>query len=408
MRGILSNLNRWGIHPSVVESVSGPLRISSAEPQALLNDLFGALRIGRSVALLPPGGGKDWIAAAESALNSYPEGLGLDAGPEILIPTGGTGGRVRFARHLIETLWTAAEGFVQRFGAGACESVNVLPLHHVGGLMPVFRALAGSAGFSFADYREIGISVNPEGRSISLVPTQLIRLLGNPAAVEALKRAGRIFLSGAAASEELLSRARTSGLKIVQSYGMTETAAMVAALDFEAFLDGASGCGTCLPHARISIADASAEGAGLIEIESAAICHGYLPVGEGFSRTPFRTSDRGRIDSNGDLQILGRADRVINTGGEKVDPGHVESVLRQFDGISEAVVWGRPHPDWGEQVVAAVVSFSDLDRQGLDGFLRSKLMPCEIPREVGVLREIPRTDMGKIDFPALLRHIGSA
>ena len=127
---------------------------------------------------------------------------------------------------------------------------------------------------------------------------------------------------------------------------MTETAAMVTALRPEEFLAGRRGCGSALPHARVEL-DAD----GVIQIAAESLFRGYYPhwrEGGG----PWPTEDLGRFDEHGSLHVLGRRDAVIITGGEKIEPGEVEAVLRATGQFADVAVIGVPDAEWGEAVVA--------------------------------------------------------
>ncbi len=100
-----------------------------------------------------------------------------------MIPTGGSSGEVRFAIHTWDNLFIAADGFYEYFGREPLHNCCVLPLYHVSGLMQVFRSLVSEGSLNFFEYKALlkGIlpEIEPEHYFLSLVPTQLIRLLKN-------------------------------------------------------------------------------------------------------------------------------------------------------------------------------------------------------------------------------------
>ena len=113
------------------------------------------------------------------------------------------------------------------------------------------------------------------------------------------------------------------------------------------------------------------------------------------------TGDTGRIDETGQLTVLGRGSDCINTGGEKVYPREVEEVLRSYRGVDDAMVVGREHPRWGQQVVALVVPTADTNirDEDLDSHCRATLAGYKVPRRYLRVLAISRRVNGKADYP---------
>ena len=239
----------------------------------------------------------------------------------LMIPSGGTGGGVKFARHAGETLAAAVGGFCAHFGLARVNAVGVLPLHHVSGLMAWMRCALTGGVFLPWNWGDLKEGRRPELATrepwvLSLVPTQLQRLLERPEAVAWLRRFEIVFVGGGPVWPELVEAAARADLPLALSYGMTETAAMVTALRPGEFRAGGRSSGTALPHARVTVtAD------GVVEVAGAAVCRGYYPEWSGVGA--FRTEDLGVLDAEGRLTVLGRRDAIINTGGEKVRPEEV-------------------------------------------------------------------------------------
>ncbi|WP_167145025.1 AMP-binding protein [Actinomyces sp. ZJ308] len=306
-----------------------------------------------------------------------------------------------------------------------------LPVHHVAGLQILTRSLMAatapvvvdtSAGFSptaLADaLRSARSSAGPTATRlyVSLVPTQLVRVLRDPAASSALAGADAVLLGGAAADPALLSRARGSGITVVPTYGMSETG---------------GGCvydGRPLDGVEVSIHDPDADGAGRILISGPVLAEGYLQppeptpgdAGEGFADSAggrvLATSDRGRLRPDGRLEVLGRLDDVIVTGGVKVEPRHVEEALTGLGAVAEACVVGLPDEQWGSIVVAAVVlepSAGQEDSGAPDGAAlrqaaRARLDGAHAPKRVIVLEALPLRPSGKVDRRAVARILAEA
>lgn len=348
---------------------------------------------GETCTLVDPSWPESWKRKLASVASAH-----MGKPPAVLVPTSGTTGLPKYCIHTLDTLRSAAKGYAGRFGRrGIIHAVNVLPHHHVGGLMPYFRCLeCGGEVCDAAGYRRpesLLAAPFPLGQaSISLVPTQLLRMLQDPQSVRVLRSFGLILVGGAACPTALLETARQHGLRLCPCYGSTETAAMISALDPEDFLDGCTGVGTSLPHARIQIGDEQR-----IRVFSASIALACLPEQENFSREPFLTGDLGTIDENGRLHILGRADRVINTGGEKVHPEQVEAAAMSTGRLLGARCLGVPDPDWGQRVEIEVIPEAGVrfDADLLLKELKERLPSYAIPKAVQVLTAPPDFDFPK-------------
>jgi O-succinylbenzoic acid--CoA ligase len=322
---------------------------------------------------------------------------------KILIPTGGTTGRPGFAVHTWKTLYAAAAGFCRAF-PGPAHTFCILPLWHVGGLMQLIRALITKARFELEDWPSVETgAARPrlEGSFLSLVPTQLRRLLEDPAGAGWLRQFRAIFLGGAAAWPPLLEYAREERIPLAPAYGMTETAAQVCCLRPDEFLCGRSGVGRALPHARLSVVDEKSRPlaackVGRIRIESESLFLGYS--GELSRRgSGYVTSDLGSIDHNGFVTIMGRSDNMINTGGEKVIPAEVEAAIWDVGLVDDVAVYGRSDPEWGETICALFVSDRFPGEIEARRRLKPVLAPQKIPRHWIQVKELPRNALGKLD-----------
>ncbi len=165
----------------------------------------------------------------------------------LMIPTGGSGGGLRFVRHGQDTLGAAVTGFRAHFGLRTVNAVGVLPLYHVSGLMSWLRCALTDGSYVPWDWKALEAGERPPlGKGdwvISLVPTQLQRLLGSTEAVAWLRGFHVIFLGSGPVWPDLAAAAAAAQLRIALSYGLTETAAMVTALRPEEFLAGARSSG---------------------------------------------------------------------------------------------------------------------------------------------------------------------
>lgn len=408
------------------ERHDGPVRIQLVDPNPLnqLAGLFAALGDEDPVdAFITPGHGM------EAEMRAYEAAVAGDffwsgrelvscgrprvehaaaACSRLMIATGGTSGGPRFAVHTWATLERAAQGLQTWLGGGPIDSVCVLPLHHVSGLMQAVRSYVSGGVLTVWDWPRAAAGVFPllQARPgvLSLVPTQLARLLDVPGGLEWLRSFRCIFMGGAAMWPELRARARAERLPLAPCYGMTETAAQIATLAPEEFLAGVDGVGTPLPHAAIDIVDESGSSVppgteGRIRVRAGSLFHGYFPDAGPAPLVVYDTNDRGVLDGAGRLTMLGRIDSIINTGGEKVDPLEVEAVLRAHGAVDAAVI-GAPDAHWGETVVALIVGCPH-DDEALHVLLRQTLATHKVPKRFIRVAALPRSEAGKLDRRAL-------
>ncbi|MGB9280268.1 MAG: o-succinylbenzoate--CoA ligase [Pseudonocardiaceae bacterium] len=324
-----------------------------------------------------------------------------DPGPghAVLSTSGSTGGH-KWVRLSAAALRASADATHARLG-GLGRWLLALPALHVAGLQVLVRAaLAGNrpevidlrGGFDPLTFRAAAHRLHSTaGRCYTaLVPTQLGRLLD--ADPDLLAGFDAVLLGGAATPGGMLQRARAAGVQVVTTYGMTETA---------------GGCvydGWPLDGVEVRLDGTS----GNIELAGPMLASGYVDAPEQtavvFRDGWFRTSDLGRFDGQGRLQVLGRADDVIVTGGLNVAPAEVEAVLTGLPGVAAACVVGLPDPDWGQRVTA-VVTPADRQRPPEPAALRVAagrlLSRAQLPKEIVVFDALPLRGVGKPDRRAV-------
>ena len=249
----------------------------------------------------------------------------------------------------------------------------------------------------------------------SLVPTQLRRALDDEQLRGALTRLDAVLIGGAAADAQLLEQAKAAGIRVVTTYGMSET------------------CGGCvydgqpLPGVSMDVDQAT----GAIWLSGPMLATGYLgdeertrrcfvsrpdsQAGEP-ARRWFITSDRGHI-VDGRLQVLGRLDDVIISGGIKVEPGPIEALLALNPLVSECAVVGLPDLQWGQVVTAVVVPASMPGLGRVDEgailaqirvYLEQKLSGAQCPKQVLLADALPYKGIGKVDRRALAQSLARA
>jgi o-succinylbenzoate---CoA ligase len=305
-------------------------------------------RIGELLAALAP----DAIVTTEGTKPLALPGTGGTPAPgvgddvAVVLATSGSTGLPKGAELSAAAMIASAQASLARLQAGPLGSVALagrwlccLPTHHISGLGVLVRSLVSGTEPLVTDRIDPELVEVAGCDYVSLVPTQLQRLLDAGAPV---RRFRAILLGGAAASPGLVDAAAAAGARVITTYGMTET------------------CGGCVYDGRPLDGVRLGTGPdGRIKIGGPVLFSRYRLAPEltsqGLADGWFTTSDLGGLDADGHLMLHGRADDVINSGGEKVVPGLVEQILRDCGSVRDAVVVGVQDAEWGERVTAVVV-----------------------------------------------------
>ena len=367
-------------------SILEQLRCDPKRPSIAAEALLPALKRGNWVRLLGP---QDVLLEAPSAL---PAGNGL-----VLSTGGSSGGRqLCFQPSIHLDRSAAATGrWLQAIGLNASQVIvwNPLPFQHVSGLMPWWRAQQWNVAHVWLPPALMkspqALLEESSARSdwdsmpmlLSLVPTQLGRLLADPAGVRWLQAMALIWVGGAALSDELAEKARALSIRLAPCYGSTETAAMVVAQSPERFLDGEDGVGEPLDDIELRVA---ANGA--LEVRCGRLAIGrWNPDGGGSLAAPatkpslsplidadgwWSSGDAARLKGSAEtpqLKLLGRLDGAIHSGGITVFPEQLEvrlmAAAREAGLPVKAMLFlGVQDPEWGERLVA-LVRWRDADHQ---------------------------------------------
>ncbi len=388
-----------GAPPLVGEPGMSPVVIDETDPGQFMTRFAIAAGGNGPVFLADPswsaGARKQFSKSVQARPKEGNAGFPKSARGWLCIPSGGTSGEIKLARHDEDTIAAAVRGFCAHFGVRQVNALGVLPLHHVSGLMAWMRCALTSGEYRPCDWKKLEAGKYPALSTgdwfLSLVPTQLQRLLPLPEAVAWLRRFRVIFIGGGPAWPELMEAAAKVKLPVSLSYGMTESAAMVAALRPAEFLAGARSVGAPLPHARVTI-----EAGGVVRVTGESIFRGYWP--EWRETDGFTTEDLGSFDAQGHLQILGRRDAVIITGGKKVYPAEVETALRTTGEFGEIAVIGMPDAQWGERVVACYPAAEKKpDLAKVENRMAAALSPHQHPKCYVAVAEWPRNAQGKLN-----------
>ncbi len=356
------------------------------------------------------------IAAPEEAAlleQALPQQSDPGWGAAVVLGTGGSSGARRWCLQPLRQLQVAADAtgsWLRQLGLDPqrLELFNPLPLQHVSGLLPLVRAQRWGAALRWLEpewMREPPQLPRPAARAVlSLVPTQLQRLLEDPVGQRWLTAFELIWVGGAALPDSVAQHCRRLGVRLSPCYGSTETAAMVTALPPQQFLDGVQGCGQPLPHAQLRLDPAT----GALQIKAASLAEGCLLHGElqplALTHGWWTSGDRALLAPEG-LQLKGRLDGAISSGGETVFPDQVELRLLQLSRaadlpLAELLLLAEPDPLWGERLVALVKpaaagrAEAEQLRQRLEE-LAQGLPPSQRPRRWLLCPELERTALGK-------------
>ena len=356
----------------------------------------------------------EWVSLLSEPAN-VPIEL-LPPGPGVCVRSGGSSGGGRCCAHPVVNLnrsAAATANWLQGLALKAAGTLvlNPLPVNHVSGLMPWWRAQCWGAEHQRLDP---GLMKNPTAllafcRSLSswgakpvllsLVPTQLARLMAHPDGVSWLKETTVIWVGGAAISLELARQAREHQLPLAPCYGATETAAMVAALTPDRFLAGESGCGEPLIDVDLRVAP---DGALEVRTDRLALFRWRCDLpsvleplmdADGW----WRSGDRAVLTPG--LQIAGRMDGAIHTGGETVFPQQLEERLMQAIQaaslpVSAVLLLGVDDPEWGQRLVALVGSSDAAVLSRLEALTRP-WPPAETPRRWLLCPDLAPSALGK-------------
>ncbi len=350
-----------------------------------------------------------------------PPGAGLGAGEPlapgeddehdptvVVVATSGSSGAPKGVLLGAAALLASASATHDRLG-GPGRWLLALPAQHVAGVQVLVRSLVARTepgvldltdGFTPEGFAAAARALTGARRYAAIVPTQLVRLLdagsGGQGALAELARFDAVLVGGAATGGPVLERARAAGVRIVTTYGASET------------------CGGCVydgvPLDGVQVRLEG--GTGRVRLGGPTLARGYRGgdpegafVADGDGRRWWRTADSGRWD-DGRLQVLGRLDDAVLTGGATVMPAAVEAALLALPGVAEAVVVGVPDEEWGTRVVAAVVPAAGARGPSLEAVrahVAAAVAPYAAPRQLLVLEVLPLVGVGKPDRAAVAR-----
>ncbi len=369
-------------------------------------------RYGPVIVTLDADGSGDLIEAAQMASPNF-ETLPRAADDlAALLYTSGTTGRAKGVMLTHDNLLSNALVLADAWQFDSHDVLlHALPIFHTHGLFVATHVIATVAGSMWFlpkfDAAEIVRSI-PQATAMMGVPTHYTRLLERDDFDRKLVSNMRIFISGSAPllAETHSAFEHRTGHRILERYGMTETN-MNTSNPYHGERRAGS-VGPPLPGVELRITDAdSAEQlpvgeTGMIEVRGPNVFKGYWCKPEKTAEELrdngyFITGDVGLIDADGYVHIVGRARDLIITGGLNVYPKEIELVIDAIEGVNESAVFGVPHADFGEAVIAAVVASHDaLSEKDIFNTLQGKLARFKQPKVVIFTDALPRNTMGKV------------
>jgi O-succinylbenzoic acid--CoA ligase len=356
---------------------TGPaiLPLDAGLPPARLRELLDAFGPGAVI-------GPDEDAIIRSEVSKE-----VDEKTAVIIGTSGSTGRPKGVELSPAALRASARASLARCGARPGDRWLVcLPVTHVAGLQVLVRSLVSGAEPVIAPVADAAALAGSGCAHVSIVPTQLRRLMDSADGAAALAALRSVLVGAAATPAALLEAARAAGATVMTTYGMSET------------------CGGCVydgvPLEGVTVREGDD---GRLRIGGPVLMNGYFGQPSPLVEGEFVTSDLGYV-SGGRVVVRGRADDAINTGGHKVIPGEVSAASQTCPGVRDVVVVGRPDTEWGERVTAVVVPDDPVNPPTLEllrTHVQKRLPRYACPSELVLTEAIPVLPSGKPDLAAL-------
>jgi len=277
-----------------------------------------------------------------------------------IIHTSASTGEPKAAVHSLANHWYSALGANTNipFGLGDCWLLS-LPLYHVGGYAMLYRSLLSGGCVAVGnpdDTLALSMQMFPVTH-LSVVPTQLYRLLADTESTEQLQRLKAVLLGGSPAPKSLIDNALRHNIPLYLSYGSTEMSTQITTspVPISCLTQNS---GQLLPYREIMIAED-----GELLVKGPCLFQGYLRNGSIHPQTDndgwFHTSDIGNVDKDGMVTVLGRKDSMFISGGENIHPEEIEKALMMIDGVLEALAVPVEDQEHGQRPAAFIQTFEE-------------------------------------------------
>lgn len=347
-----------------------------------------------------------------------------------IIYTSGTTGRSKGAMLTHGNLGSNADVLKTYWGWRKDDVLlHMLPIFHVHGLFVASHGalLAGAKMIWLPKFDIEQMLQNlPRATVLMGVPTHYVRLLADKRFTREACRNMRLFISGSAPllPETFREFQQRTGHTILERYGMSETAMLISNPCDPALGERIGGTvGLPLPGVSARILDDEGNPCppgkiGGIQVRGPNVFPGYWQMPEKnreeFTADGwFKTGDLGHWGGDGIpdsyLTISGRSKDLIISGGYNVYPREIEGVIDELPGVKESAVIGIPHPDFGESVVAVVIpdGSANLDAEKMREALKGRIANYKVPKQIHVIKELPRNAMGKVQKNLLRQEFGA-
>jgi len=341
-----------------------------------------------------------------------------------LFYTSGTTGRPKGAMLTHRNLWAMTLAYFTDVDAVATRDCifHAAPMSHGSGLYILPHVLQAAAHVipesgKFDPAEIFDLLAAHRGVSFFAVPTMVNRLIDHPVGAAArLDNLKTIVYGGAPMYLKDIRHALDRfGQKFVQIYGQGESPMTITALsrarhaevDHPRYLERLASVGT--PHSVVEVRALDQQGkeqpvgeAGEVVVRGDSVMRGYWQDPQA-TESALRegwlyTGDLGAFDADGFLTLKDRSKDLIISGGSNIYPREIEEVLLKHAGVREASVVGRPHPDWGEEVVAFVVARGPgaVDAAALDALCQENIARFKRPKAYRFVDSLPKNNYGKV------------
>ena len=322
-------------------------------------------------------------------VHGLPESVADDVA--LIVESSGSTGTPKRIEISAEALIASARAAHSRLG-GPGQWLLALPINYVAGLNVLVRSLVSETQpvimnsalpFTADGFARSASLMTGERRYTSLVPTQLERLARelpfNDFLLAQLRRFDAILVGGQAANPATLRDLRSAGVNVIETYGMTET------------------CGGCVYDGKpLDGVEVSLDAEGNIVIAGPTLANEAAAAGK------FVTNDRGELEADGTLRVLGRADRVIASGGIKISLDRVEQFAATVVGATDVAATAIADAEWGQRVGIAYVGSPEV-ADSIAQALAETLGPAGKPVRVIRVDKLPRLVSGKPDLISIAR-----
>lgn len=313
-------------------------------------------------------------------------------GEPLVVRTSGSSGEPKDVVLSHAAVLASARATLDRLG-GPGHWLLALPVSGIAGIQVLVRsALAEREPVALADHPSLRSAIDAldasARRYAAVVPTQLYRWAAADE-LDPLADLDAVLVGGAALDADLRAAAEATGIRLIRTYGMTET------------------CGGCVyDGVPLDGVEVRVDHDGQVWLRGSVLFDGYAGQQPREPGSWFATADRGCILDDGQLQVLGRMDETVISGGVNVPLPAVEDAVRRASGVAAAAVVGVSDTEWGTRVVAVVVPADgasvDLPRLR-DAVEAVGLARLWAPRQLLTLGELPMLPGGKVDRERLRR-----